>query len=80
MARYLIYSVMVRGISKFEPFTLYKDSMFALGILSNLTNGLEILSIVEEHSILVLTTSFLKLLFVVSWFSCSTILLWMAFL
>ena len=63
MSRSLICFEMVRRISNFEPFSLDKDLMFALEIISNLTNGLEILSVKEEGFVLVLATSFLELVF-----------------
>ena len=67
------------GQTKFELFTLDKDLTFALGILSNLTNGLEILSVKGESFVLLLATPFLELVLVESWFNCSTIVLRMAF-
>ena len=76
---------MVQRIFKFEIFALDKDSMFALGILSNLTNGLETLSVEEEEgfvlglSISFLAASFLESVFVESWFNCSVIVFRMAF-
>jgi len=63
MSRPLSFLEMVQRISKFKLFTLDKDPMFALGILSNLTNGLEILSVKGEGFILVLPASFLEYVF-----------------
>ena len=69
MSRCLICSEMVQGVPKFDPFALDKDSPFALGILSNLTNGLEIFSVKDEGFVLVLATSFLESVFVESLFN-----------
>ena len=67
------------GQTKFELFTLDKDSTFTFGILSNLINGLEILSAKGDGLVLVLATSFLESIFAESWFNCSAIVLRMAF-
>jgi len=75
MSRSLICSEMVQRIPKFDPFALDKDSPFALGILWNLTNGLEILSVKEEGFVVALATSYLESVFTERWFSCSAIVL-----
>jgi len=67
MSSSLIGSEMARRISKFELFTLDKDSTFVLGTLSNLTNGLEILSVKEEEGFMLgVAASFLESVFVES--------------
>ena len=73
-------SEMVQRISKFKLFALDKDSTFAFGILSNLTNGLEILSVKGEGFVPLLATSFLQPVFVETWFNCLAIVLRMAFM